>query len=67
MAANFTFENEQVWVVEHNLYTRTPVIDCWVDFDGTLEKVLPKEVRSIDLSTCEVHWTAPRTGEVRVA
>lgn len=56
-----------VWEIRHNLYTRTPVVDCYVEVDGVLQKVLPLEVRSITLTECHVHWSTPRSGKAGVA
>lgn len=56
----------QVWTIQHNLYTRAPITDAYVDLDGVLVKMLPMNVRAVDLKTLEITWSTPRTGTVRV-
>lgn len=55
-----------VWVIQHNLSTRAPIVDAHVDYDGVQQKMLPKEVRAIDLNTCHLIWSVSRTGRAGV-
>jgi hypothetical protein len=55
------------WTIEHNLYTRAPIVDTYIMFEGTMQKILPKRVKSLDLNTLEIEWTVPRTGTARIA
>lgn len=60
-------EPSSLWVVEHPLYTRAPVLDVFVDINGELQKMMPNEVKVINLTTIHIKWTLPRTGKVGVA
>lgn len=55
-----------VWVVEHNLVTRAPILDAFVEIDGVNQRLQPKAVKMVDLNTVHVEWSVPRTGKVGV-
>lgn len=55
-----------LWVVQHNLFTRAPIVDAYVDLDNQLQKMLPKEVVVIDQTQCHIVWSVPRTGRAGV-
>lgn len=56
-----------VWEVQHNLFTRAPVVDTWVVINGQLQKILPKAVKIIDQNKCNIEWSVPRAGKAGVA
>lgn len=59
-------EPQKVWVVNHNLHTRTPIVDAIV-FDGQdLVKAQPQVVKMVDMNRLELHWSYPRTGRAGV-
>ncbi len=59
-------EPATVWTVQHNLHTRTPVLDVLIAVGGELIKVMPKQVRMVDENTVEIAWSYPTAGRVRV-
>ena len=59
-------EPADVWVVQHNLHTRSPVLDVMIEAGGELIKVMPKQVRMVDENTVEIAWSYPTVGRVRV-
>lgn len=54
-----------VWTVAHNL-NRAVMVDVFVNFQGKLEKILPRNVVILDLNTVRVEFSTPMTGKVRV-
>lgn len=59
-------EGSKLWRVVHNLVTRCPVMDTFIEIEGSLHKVMPNKVVVIDHNTVEIHWTRPLTGKVGV-
>lgn len=57
---------EAIWTVRHNLFTRSPVVDVFVDFDGVLQKMMPKAIVVVSALECRIEWSVPRTGRVGV-
>jgi hypothetical protein len=59
-------EPSSLWIVRHNLYTRAPVVDAFIEVDGKINKMLPKAV--IVASDMELHieWSVPRSGTAGV-
>jgi hypothetical protein len=62
-----TFVHEQqvasdTWTIQHNLGTRAPIVDTWIDLDGSVVKVMPESVAFSDVNTCVVYFNSPRTG-----
>lgn len=56
----------KVWIIQHNLFTRAPIVDTYVDFEGVQQKMIPQSVKSVDLNTLEIVWSMPRTGTARI-
>lgn len=54
------------WVIKHNLGTRAPVIDVFVDHEGTTQKIIPHKVEVVDNTTVKVVFTSPRSGMAAV-
>lgn len=54
------------WTVNHNLNTPAPVCDVFVDLDGVLTKILPKNISVSNNNTLVVSWSSPRSGIVAV-
>lgn len=59
-------EPSTLWVVEHGLKTRTPILDFYIAVDGVVQRLQPKSVKMIDLDTIHVEWSVPRVGKVGV-
>ena len=59
-------EPSTLWVVEHGLKTRTPILDFYIAVDGIVQRLQPKTVKMIDLDTIHVEWSVPRVGKVGV-
>lgn len=57
----------QVWEVHHNLFTRAPVVDAWVEIEGQMQKIQPMAVKVIDQNQCNIEWSVPRAGKAGVA
>lgn len=53
------------WVITHNL-NNYPIVDVMVDHNGTLTKIIPKDVIVINMNTCQVKFSQPRTGQARL-
>ena len=56
---------ESVWTVVHNLNTY-PIVDVVVDHGEARVKIIPKDVKIIDMNSCEIHFSQPRTGHARL-
>lgn len=54
------------WIVRHNLYTQSPIVDVFVEVDGVLQKILPKQVKVIDQLECHIVWSTPRAGKAGI-
>lgn len=57
---------DDVWSIVHNLNTTSPIVDCYILIDGSYTKILPTDVKVIDSTTVEVHWSDARVGKARV-
>jgi len=56
-----------LWVIQlQSFHSRSDHLTLYVDYDGSQQKMLPKEVRAIDLNTCHLVWSVPRTGRAGV-
>jgi hypothetical protein len=60
-------EPASTWIVRHNLFTRAPVVDAYVEIDGVVQKILPKAVKPVSLTECHIEWSVPRAGRAGVA
>jgi hypothetical protein len=70
MANNVSYQHVQasasaLWTVTHNL-NNYPIVDVMVDNDGVLTKIIPKNIRVINLNTCQIEFSSPRTGQARL-
>jgi len=50
------------WVITHNLNIAAPIVDCFVDFNGVMTKILPLSVEATSPSVATISWSQPRTG-----
>lgn len=50
-----------MWTIKHGA-PGYPVVDVYVEAFGSLQKIVPLEVRYVDNFTTEVHFSVPRTG-----
>jgi 3-oxoacyl-ACP reductase-like protein len=53
------------WLVSHNLGHK-PVVDVWVDYNGTQEKILPYSIIHINDNIMQVVFTTAYTGAARL-
>ena len=56
-----------VWLVEHNLGTDSPVVNCWLDISGEILNIKPFKITPIDIKSCEIHFTINRIGTAIIA
>lgn len=54
------------WIVRHNLYTRSPIVEAFVEVNGVMQKILPSQVKIISNLECHILWTSPRIGTAGV-
>lgn len=59
-------EPSSLWTVRHNLYTRAPVVDAFIEIDGKIQKMLPKAVVVISDAELHIEWSVPRSGKAGV-
>lgn len=55
-----------VWSIPHNLDRTNVLVDVFVNWQGGLQKILPKSVSPVDSNTLRVEFSVPLTGEARV-
>lgn len=67
MAKSFEFEESTEWVITHDLYSRSPIVECFVEYKGVLQKAIPLEVIPDSLTQVTVRWTRPFKGKARLA
>lgn len=60
------YDASDTWEIVHNQFTMAPIVDVYVNVDGNLTKIIPKDVEVIDQSTVRILFTTPRTGVVRI-
>jgi hypothetical protein len=54
------------WTIAHGLGLTEPVVDVYITVNGTITKILPKSVQTIDMNTSVVTFSSARTGTVVV-
>lgn len=59
-------EPSNLWIVRHNLYTRAPVVDAFIEVDGKIQKMLPKTVIAVSDVELHIEWSVPRSGKAGV-
>ena len=62
-----TFTSSATWVVNHNLNTETPVVDCWFDDTGTWKRLSPLTIVATSANTVTITFTTATAGKVIVA
>jgi hypothetical protein len=55
------------WVIVHDLNTKVPIVDCWIDNNGEQTKIIPSNVVGTDLNTCTITFTSARSGSAVVS
>lgn len=50
------------WNINHNLNTLSPVVDCQININGEVQKILPVSVEVVDSMNVKVTWSSDRTG-----
>lgn len=66
----FVFEQttpSDVWTIVHNLGVKAPIVDTWLDLDGSTVKVMPERVEHVNPLTCKVYFNSPQQGTAVVA
>lgn len=53
-----------VWTFKHDL-NRDVIVDVMINFQGSLQKVLPRNIVKVDANTIRIEFSQPRTGIVR--
>lgn len=59
-------EPARIWEIKHNLSTRAPIVETFVEIDGQTQKILPMSVTAISPNECHIAWSVPRTGKAGV-
>lgn len=59
-------EPSSLWIVRHNLYTRAPVVDAFIEIDDKIQKILPKTVVVVSDMELHLEWSVPRSGKAGV-
>lgn len=70
MPAVLSYQHTQItpsaiWTVVHSL-NNYPIVDVMVNENGSLQKIIPKDIKVIDMNICEVHFSTLRTGQARL-
>jgi hypothetical protein len=71
MARAVTYQHTQsspasVWQVNHNL-NNYPIVDVMISYTtGELVKIIPMDIRIIDMNNCEIHFSQPQKGQARM-
>lgn len=65
------YEHTQVladttWTVTHNFGTDAVAVDVFIDYTGSLQKVLPLDIVATDNNTLTITFTSNQTGIARV-
>jgi hypothetical protein len=55
------------WVITHNLNTTNINIDVIVEYNSSLEKILPNAIEVVDSNTVHVVFTNSFIGSARIA
>lgn len=64
---NEDFTSSTTWLVNHNLFNDTPLVDVMPSgFGGEREKALPLTIEITNPNQVTVTWTAAQAGTVRV-
>lgn len=54
------------WVISHNLGLDQPIVDVFVDDNGTITRILPASVVVTDSNTITLTFTSARSGTAEV-
>ncbi len=49
------------WAIVHSL-GGYPIVDCYIDNAGTIERIMPSAVTFVDVNTCTVTFASSRAG-----
>lgn len=52
----------KTWTVTHNLDTTAPVVECWVDVEDTVTKIIPSEIKVINRNKLTIRFLKPYLG-----
>jgi hypothetical protein len=55
-----------VWEIAHLLGTSYPIVDVWVDDNGTERRILPERVRAINAATVEITFSTATAGRATI-
>lgn len=54
------------WVIAHNIGTNAPIVDCFVDVEGTPTKIIPSDVVVTSDKVVTIEFSTPQTGTAYV-
>ena len=54
------------WAVSHNFNTDAVVVDVFIDFEGSLEKIIPLSIEATDNNTVTITFSSSQTGWAHV-
>lgn len=54
------------WVIVHNLNSY-PAVDVFIDYQSTVQKVVPRSIVYTDANTCTVSFASAQTGKATVS
>jgi hypothetical protein len=61
-----TLTASDTWQIAHNLGRKYTLVDVMVDFNGTVQTVIPKAVEIVDENNLIVRFSSPQKGEAKV-
>lgn len=54
-----------IWNIQHNLGIY-PVVDILVNTTDGLTKIIPSDVKIVDMNTIQIHFSTPHSGQARL-
>jgi hypothetical protein len=66
-----SFQFEQVgasttWTITHNLNTTNPIVDCWIDDNGTEKRIFPTTIFGTSNLVCTLTFVTAVAGKALV-
>ncbi len=59
-------EASDTWTIAHGLNCR-PGVSVSIDYEGSLQVILPYSIKHVNLNTVEVKFSAPQSGVAHLA
>jgi len=65
------YEHEQTvstatWTIPHGMGIQSPIVDVWIDNNGTFEKMIPANIEATDTNTVVVTFSSAFAGKATV-